>query len=1312
MPTADKPDALACHDVLEFPASVAQEAFFFLDQVELSVMPFNIPTRFSLKGPIDLKVFEEAINLIVERHEILRTAFCERDGELHQVVVPTFRVPLRFVDISHLSGDDQQAELNRLGAKEGRKPFDLSKLPLMRVLLVRLAGEDHVLHIAAHHSIADGWSIGLIVKELAAHYENLLAGRQDTLAELPIQYADYAVWQREFLAGPEVGAQLEFWKRRLEGFQETELLTDFPRPSVKKWNGEIVSEMIPPELTERLRHYATTRGSTLFHVFIAVFNILLRRLSGSDDQVVGCPVAGRDRPELEPLIGTFINTVILRCDLSGNPRFSALLDHVRVVALEAMENHDIPFETLVKELRPQRHAGRNPLFQINYTHQRDFVSSTSFGGISLQAIPSISPGAIFDLHFFSVERDGVWRISCDFCTDLFMPSTAKRLVAEFRVLLESAAENPECPIDEMDMIGEDERRRLIEWGGRRTDYPRDSTIGELLSEIAGKHPSNIALVQDERRISYEQFHWRACALAREIGAIEPGRPVAIFTSGTLDVIVGLAGILLAGGAYLPIDPALPWERIEFLLRDSGVSTVVITTEAMVIDGVRMVSVPGFQAAPVVPPMTAATAMDAAYVLYTSGSTGQPKGVVVPHRAVIRLVRGADYMDFREDEVFLQAAPLSFDASTFEIWGALLSGATLVVPSTGAYALDRIASAVRKEGVTTLWLTSGLFQTMVDEHLDDLSGLRNLLAGGDVLSAPHLRRAMTALPKTRLINGYGPTENTTFTTCQTITSQDLALSSVPIGKPIPNSTVFILNDHQQMVPVGIPGELYVGGDGLALGYLNDSGRTAATFVDGLVPGAGRLYRTGDLARWSESGAIEFLGRRDRQVKIRGVRVEPAEVEAALAMHPKVAECRVGTRGRTASNKTLVAWIRPHGIVDRQELGDFLAGRLPAFLRPDSLVFVERFPLTTSGKMDFDALPDPNVGSHARSAPPETETEIRLSAIWCELLGASTLGRDDNFFDLGGHSLLALRLFSRIHREFGLVLPLATLLRAPTLRILGSFIDRELTANRFEGAAKPVLAVLNPDGAREPLFFVHGGDGGVLLYKKMMAAYQDDRPVLAIESPALHSKEAYVVPSIEETAELYLRTVRKRQPVGPYFFAGYSYGGMVAYEMALQVVAAGDEVSFLAVLDTLAPGVQMTKARLPERLRRHLEEKGASGMVRKAMCLTRYFARRTIDRFYSPEENAPNESASGSNPSLRAAHAASMHLYKPGRFGGKLTLLRARDHGGRVFDPPPDLGWSGLVKELEILSVPGSHITLFEAGNIEVVSRDFLKCLSDV
>ena len=1325
-------------DVIAFPASIAQQVFWYLEMLQPGVTAFNVSMRFRLDGPLDIGRLECTINTIVARHESLRTHFEEEDGELLQVVFPQLAIPLPVLDISHLAADKVQAEADRLSEIEAQRPFRLAIGPMIRTELVRLAPASHILHVTVHHAMFDGWSMTILTEEIARIYQAYADGLPCPLEPLPIQYGDFSIWQKKFLEGPEVAKQLAYWKERLRGMVELDLPTDHPRPPVKSWKGDIVSLLLPREMTARLQAIATRNGATLFHLFVAAFKVLLSRYTGSTDVAVGTPIAGRTRAEIEPLIGVFINSLILRSDLSGDPPFEEFLRQVRDTAFAAVENQDLPFECLVRELRPNRDQSRNPLFQVNFTHQRSFAKAGQFGGLTFTPIPSRSPGAIFDLHFFMVEREEGWRASCDFSTDLFERSTALRMLGHFRRALEDIADEPAKPVSKLEILtGEEKALLLGEWAGRRTEYPREATVGELFTDLARRDPGRVALVRGDATVTYGQLHAAAAKLARHLIAAgaRPGARIALCANPSPETIVGILGILMAGGAYVPLDPAYPAERFALLLEDCG-ATVAVSDPAFAErfagwPGQLVLLEPAGQSAePVEPPSVAITAADPAYVLFTSGSTGRPKGVVVPHRAVVRLVRGCDYVAITPDDVFLQAAPLSFDASTLEIWGPLLNGGRLVIPPYGA-GLAEIAEAVRRHGVTILWLTAGLFQVMVEEHLSDLQGLKQLLAGGDVLSVPHVRRAMLGLPGTRLINGYGPTENTTFTTCHAIASQDLDGPSIPIGRPIANTSVYLLDDRGRPVPVGVPGELLTGGDGLAIGYQGNAELTAATFVPNPLPGhAGeRLYRTGDVCRWRPDGAIEFIGRRDHQVKVRGFRIELGEIEAVLSAHPDVRQAKVGVRGGGAEGKRVVAWVAPKEgrRLDGAALSVYLSERLPAFMRPDAVAVLEALPVSAHGKVDTSALPDPSVPARpadgqgeSPSRAPVGAIEQRLAAIWGELLGVGTVGRDDDFFALGGHSLMALRLFSRIHREFHRSLPLAMLLKHPTVRGLAALLgDQPAVAEPSEQECTGVIVTLTEGGTGAPLFCIHGGDGAVLFYRSLATLMEPDCAIHAIESLHLCRSAAIAKCSVEQTAAAYVRNLRKLQPRGPYRLAGYSFGGVVAHAMGCLLAAEGERVEFLGLFDTHNPAVSPRQYSAAERLAVFWKQHEALGFVPRIGMLIRRINEslqaRKRTRAEEAAARAQGSAPAEANSDLRRvqvyeAHKLAMRAYRPKPFPGRMTLFKAKMASDKL-DWPEDYGWGPpACGELDIIPVPGRHLSLFEPGHVEELAVALGQCLS--
>jgi amino acid adenylation domain-containing protein len=1301
--------------VLAFPASPAQEAFFYLERLFPVFPAFNVPVRFRLDGVLDIALLHRAFEALADRHEGMRTRFVEEEGHLLQVVEPQTTVDFPVTDLSHLEGPALDAEIDRLGSIEARQHFDLSKDPLFRASILICAPDRHILQITIHHAVADGWSIGIMTDDLAEFYNSALEDRAPALEPLAIQYADFTIWQREFLESEEIKPHLDYWKNHLHDYVELALPTDRPRPSTKSWDGDIVSRILPASLSERVARLAREQGATMFHVFLAAFKAVASRYAGIDDIAVGTPVAGRTRAELEPIVGTFINSVILRTDLSGDPSFREVVSRVRDTATDAIAHQDLPFEQLVKALHPRRDPGRNPLFQVNFTHQRDFVRPVSFGGARLTAFPSRSPGAIFDLHFFMVERADGWRASCDYACDLFDRDTALSLLAHFETLLDAATTDADLPVSKLPLLTRGETQTLHDWAGKKIPYPADANLGELFLAQARLHPGRTAVRYQGNSTSYAALATAALETASRLieAGVKPGDRVPLCAPSVPEMIAAQLGIVLSGAACIPLDPEYPADRLRYMLTDSG-AKVLLATPALATrffasgaEVLELRPIPSEQPATIgSAPVPDIPATAVSHIFYTSGSTGTPKGVLVPHRGITRLALGGGFMEFGPEDSFLQAAPISFDAATLEIWMPLLNGGHVVLSGEGGNSLESIARALREEKVTCLWLTAGLFQTMVDEHLDDLRGLKYLLAGGDVLSPQHVRRAGEALTQTTLINGYGPTENTTFTCCHRITRDDTG-ASIPIGRPIGNTTVHILDPRLRPVPRGIPGELFTGGDGLAVGYLNQPELTAEKFIT--LPSGERLYRTGDQCRWRADGVVEFLGRLDHQVKVRGFRIETGEIEATLARHPHVAQTRATVRGADAVSKKLLAWVTlaPGHSVTSSELRDFLGEHLPAYMVPVSIGILDRFPLNANGKVDLAALPDPSAPAGASSQPPQTDSEIRLAALWSELLERPEISRNDDWFDLGGHSLLALRLFSRIHREFGLSLPLSTLLNHPTVRSLAVFLDSPAveTAPLDEAA---VVVTLN-EGPGIALFGVHGGDGATLFYREL-AARIPGHTFHALESRQLSHSGPIEVLSIEATATAYLRSLKRVQPTGPYALAGYSFGGLVAWEMACQLIRGGDEVSFLALFDTINPAAPTRNLSAVERLNTFWSQHDdVSAPKRLGMLASRFIeGTRTHLRVRREQSDAASSAPAEAHTDLRRIrlreeHYRSMLDYQPGGFSGVPHLLKVRFPGDQL-EIPADYGWGKLSGgRLVTHEIPGQHLTIFEPENVPALAQ---------
>jgi amino acid adenylation domain-containing protein len=1032
--------------------SFAQQRLWFLHQLAPEDPSYNIALAVRLSGELDIWSLNEALNEILRRHEVLRTTFVVVDGQPLLSVSLVTSFPLPFIDLA-VDGSEQRAR--ELAQEEAQLPFDLARGPLVRGKLLRLATDVYVLLVTMHHIISDEWSIRILFNELSALYNGYVADAPARLAEPTLQYADYAVWQNEKLNGL-LNQELSYWKKQLAELPAVlELPTDRPRPAIQNYRGAKTYFVLPESLTMRLKRLTAEEGVTLFMTLLAAFQTLLSRYTGQQDIVVGAPVAGRNRAETERLIGFFVNTLVLRSEVNGAWSFREFLKHVRDVCLGAYANQDIPFERLVEELQPERSMSHQPLFQVMFqlhTASRDLPALT---GLEWDWFARETGEAVkFDLMLSLDESEHELGGTFAFNTDLFEKPTIERMGRHFVRLLESIVAAPDQQLAKLSLLSEAERTQLlVDRNKTATDYPR-RCVHELFEEQVARAAENVALICGTQQLSYRELNERANQVAhylRGLG-VGPEVPVGIAMERSVELMVGLLGILKAGGAYVPIDAQLPAERISFMIEDAQVELVLSEAHLGKAAGLSSEN-----------PCVAVAAEALAYVMYTSGSTGVPKGVSVPHRAVVRLVKNTNYVEFGERETLLQLAPISFDASTFEIWGSLLNGGRLVLMPPQPPSLVELGEALKRHQVTTLWLTAGLFHLMVDERLEDLSGVRQLLAGGDVLSVEHVEWYLAVAGEAVLINGYGPTENTTFScTYRMNAGWRGGGTSVPIGRPIANTQVYVLDEGLEPVPLGVAGELYLGGEGLARDYLHQPQLTAAKFVPHPYSGVAgaRLYGTGDQVRWLADGNLEFLGRIDQQVKIRGFRVELGEIEAVLKEGEHVREAVVVARGEEAGEKRLVAYV-VGAKVHSSELREYLKGRLPEYMVPAVFVELAELPLTANGKVERRALPPPSVRDlelDEEYAVARTAAEEILSGIWREVLGVERVGIDDNFFALGGHSLKATQVMSRVRQACAVELPLRSLFAWPTVRELGREVERQWAA----GTSSTEVALVRVEG----------------------------------------------------------------------------------------------------------------------------------------------------------------------------------------------------------------------------------------------------------
>ena len=1027
------------------PLSYAQERMWFLEQLGLSGSAYNMSAALSLSGDLDADALEASFRELVRRHESLRTRFGTAEGQGVQLIDEDGVVLFERVDLSGLGEPERQLEAQRLGEAEVLEGFDLETGPLVRMHLLRLDEHEHVLLVTMHHIISDGWSIGVLVHELSALYSAFTQGRPSPLGALEVQYADYALWQREWLSGEVLDRQLSYWKEQLSGAPAAlELPTDRQRPAVASFRGGVVPVDLDAGLTASLGELGRRQGATLFMVLLAGFQALLSRWSGEQDVVVGSPIAGRTHRGTEGLIGFFVNTLALRTDLSDDPTFETLVSRVRETALGAYAHQDLPFEKLVAELQPGRDLSRQPVFQVSFTLNNVPEASLELSGLSLRQLAGAHATAKFDLSLHLTETPEGLRGSLEYAADLFDAATIERLARYLVTLLGEAVADPVVPVSRLALLDAAEREQLlVEWNATAAPYP-ELCVHELFAQQAARTPDAPALMCGDAMMSYRELDERSNRLAHHLRTLGVGPEVvvALCLERSTEMVVGLLAILKAGGAYLPLDPSYPPERLAFMLTDAA-APVLVTSEAfakLAPPELRCVSLdhPDEQAriaaSPATPTGPTTTPDNLAYVLYTSGSTGKPKGVAVCHRNIVKLVSAGDYFPARPGKVIAQMSSASFDAITFELWGALCNGLGVALVNYQGLSAGYLPQEVVTGKINAAFLTTALVNNVVRNTPHVLGKLDSLLFGGEAVNMEDVRLLHELAPELGLIHVYGPTETTTFATFHAVGLGSFVGTTVPIGRPISNTRLYVLDGDLEPVPVGVSGELYIGGCGLARGYLGRPGLTAERFVASPFGRGERLYRTGDLVRYLPDGNLVFLGRLDHQVKLRGFRIELGEVEACLLGHVGVAQAAVLVREDDPGEKRLVAYAvaREGQVPGAGELREHVRRHLPDYMVPSAFVLLDALPLTSNGKVDRKALPAPegrpDVGAYAA---PESPAEELLAGIWSEVLKLERVGRNDNFFELGGHSLLATNVIARIYETFEVELPLRALFEAPTV-----------------------------------------------------------------------------------------------------------------------------------------------------------------------------------------------------------------------------------------------------------------------------------------
>ena len=1037
------------HDI---PLSFAQERLWFLDQLEPGGAAYNMAGTVWLEGDLNVVALERSLNEIIRRHEVLRTTFRALRGRAVQVISPSLYLSLPLIDLSQST--EPESEARRFTQAEAQKPFDLTGGPLLRAALLRLSGKCHVLLVTLHHIVADGWSVMLLVQELSRLYAAYSRGEQSPLRELEVSYADYAVWQREWLTGERLEKELGYWREQLGGeLPVLKLPLAKVRTGAARHRGEVETVRVSRELTERLRELGRREGATLFMTLLAAWQVLLWRLSGETDVVVGTPVAGRGRRELEPLIGFFVNTLVLRTKLSEELNFVQLLERVREVCLEAYAHQEVPFERVVEELGPQREMGHSPLFQVFFALQNMPTHELALSDLKVTGLEIENPAARFDLALEVSELGEELDCRLTYDTDLFEAATIARMVQHFMNLLRALTAAPERPISAVTFLSDDELQQLLsEWNRTHVDFPKDRCINELFEEQAERTPQALSVVSGDVRLSYCELNERANQWAhhlRHLGA-GPETLIGLCVERSAEMIIGLLAILKAGGAYVPLAPDSPPERLVMIIKEAGIE--LILTQQKLLDrlpaGVAHLTLDSDQKPIEIEsrknPVTNTTGTgNLAYVIYTSGSTGRPKGVQITHRNLVHST-SARFVYYEERvRNFMLVSPYFFDSSVAGIFWTLCQGGKLVLPPNDFERdFESFANLIEEEKVSHLLCLPMVYSLLLRQASHErLKSLRSVIVAGEPCPLELPTRHFETMPHTSLYNEYGPTEATVWTTVHKCAPQDCA-TTVLIGRPVPNVQTYVLDDACELVPIGVVGELYIGGEGLARGYLNNPAQTAERFVPhpfSLEPGA-ILYATGDLARYLPGGELEYLGRRDHQVKVRGYRVELGEIEVALIAHPAVREAAAMVTGE----RRVVAYLTVNGPTSptTEELRDFLRQRLPQYMLPSHFMLLDSMPLGANGKLDRSALPPLDASRPALAAAyaaPQTPLEKTIAKVWQEFLQIETVGANDIFFELGGHSLLLVLVHKKLQERLGREVPIADLFKFPTIRSLSEHLS---------------------------------------------------------------------------------------------------------------------------------------------------------------------------------------------------------------------------------------------------------------------------------
>ena len=1340
-----QPISRVARDTDTFPLSYAQERLWFLDQLDPGTRVYNIPQVIRLKGAADIPALEKSLNQIVARHETLRTNFSVVDGKPVQIISPARPFSLIVEDLRDMSARKKVFEVNRLGEREAQWSFDLRQGWLFRATLLILDDQDFIFLLTMHHIISDAWSVGIFARELIAFYSAFTARVPASLPPLPIQYIDFAHWQQQHLQGERLEGQLAYWKDQLSGeLPNLDLPLDGPRPPIQTYTGDQKSLRLSAQLSAKLKQLSREETATLFMILLAAFKLLLHRYTGQTDIIVGSPIAGRNRAEIENLIGFFLNTLVLRTGLSGDLTFRELLQRVRAMTVEAYAHQDVPFERLLIELQPERDLSRTPLFQVFFNMLNVTLGAIDLPGLTVEPLSTPDVGSKFDLTMYIEEDEQEINLLLVYNADLFSSERMAELLTQYESLLVQVTDKPDARLAGYSLLTARSKADLPdpcqplsdEWHG---------AVHQALTRQAQRVPQNIALDDGLETWTYRELEERANGLARhlQVSGVKKGDVVAIYGHRSASLVWAVLSTLKAGAAFLILDPAYPPARlIDYLqLAQPRAWLQIEAAGSPALDLQTYLGNQPFAARLTLPPGTAAAANgpwleqpsdppqieigpdDLAYLSFTSGSMGKPKGVMGRHGPLSHFLPWQQRtFELTENDRFSMLSGLAHDPLQRDMFTALWVGARLCIPNPDKIGLSGWLSGwLKAQDVTITHLTPAMGQLITDpaalEQPEAIERLRFAFFVGDSLTRRDVNRLCGLAPNLQVVNFYGSTEtqravghyfvpsNETLAESETKTSESTAdyrtKEVIPLGKGLPSVQLLILNSAGKMAGIGEAGEVYVRSPHLALGYLDDEEQTRARFITNPFTGlAGdRLYRTGDLGGYLPDGNVEFMGRADNQVQVRGFRVELGEIEAVLGQHPAVHEAvvLVHTDERTRSSQlaAYIVSVSEQEAPTAAEMRHFLEQRLPRHMIPAAFAPLAQLPLTPNGKVDRKALPVPTFSGGASSetyVAPRDEMEFQLVNIWEQVLGVKPIGVKDNFFDLGGHSLLAIRLAAQIERLFNRKLPLASLFRASTVEQLAYVLRQENWSLSWSS-----LVPVRPVGSKPPLFFVHGGGGHVLFYHNLARYLEPDQPLYGLQRRELGGPYLRQT-KIEDMAAHYIQEMRSLQPEGPYYIGGYCVGGTIAFEMAHQLRRAGQDVALVALLAAgYPPGINRPVSHYAHRVTEYMQYRipfrfllltflrklrRLPKKIRLRLARTRY-----LDYFFTDED--------GINRRMKLHYQAEV-------YPGQLTLIETSN---RTLVP-----WASLTTdEIQYTVIPGTHLSMFREPYVQELARSLTSFL---